>query len=290
MSIGLIKALRGARLSLAARSVAVDYASYCSEVRGDRTCQIPAKQIAKNLAVNRKTVMRALAELQGAGIVKLTRRGRRNPFITTFTDPATWPRSPLEQPLSRPTEQPLSRPAEQPLAAPDGTTQLSPPWDHSVVPTMGPPTTQEELQEELQGEPLHPARNVTSAGANLVSQPPHGVLPETWQAWRGHRKGKLTAFAVRLQAKRLAEWAAQGHDPNRIVEDAIANGWTGLYPPRGPPKRNQRAQTLAEQRAANLDKVTQQGGDNRGNHDDDDKDDDKDDDNAINGTAERVDS
>jgi hypothetical protein len=85
---------------------------------------------------------------------------------------------------------------------------------------------------------------------------PQGVTAETWEAWRRHRGKKLTPDALRLQRKRLAEWAADGHDPNAIVERAVMNGWQGLHPPDKPRKTvGGRPQSLAERRTSTLDNI-----------------------------------
>lgn len=60
---------------------------------------------------------------------------------------------------------------------------------------------------------------------------PLGVQEENWSAWVKQKGKKQTAAADRLQRKHLAEWAEQGHDVNRIVEDAVAGHWAGLHPP-----------------------------------------------------------
>jgi uncharacterized protein YdaU (DUF1376 family) len=56
---------------------------------------------------------------------------------------------------------------------------------------------------------------------------PAGVRFEVWEAWRRQRGRKLTADAVRLQAKFLSE---QPDDPNAVIEQSIRNGWAGLFP------------------------------------------------------------
>jgi uncharacterized protein YdaU (DUF1376 family) len=59
---------------------------------------------------------------------------------------------------------------------------------------------------------------------------PGSVRPEVWESWTRY-KGKQKAETANLQAKHLDEWAAQGLDPNAIIETSIRNGWIGLFPP-----------------------------------------------------------
>lgn len=102
---------------------------------------------------------------------------------------------------------------------------------------------------------------------------PVGVRPEVWESWQRARGKKLTPDAVALQAKRLAQFAASGDDPNEVIEQSIRNTWAGLFPIKratGPPVR---APTLAEKRTATMDAIT---GKNRNGRD-------------ITSTAERVD-
>ena len=64
------------------------------------------------------------------------------------------------------------------------------------------------------------------------------VLPdwlslEIWTAYLEHRKAKrakLTPHAMELCFRHLAEWHSQGQDVKAIIEQSIANGWTGLFP------------------------------------------------------------
>jgi hypothetical protein len=61
-------------------------------------------------------------------------------------------------------------------------------------------------------------------------------LPATaWQDWCDHRKAirkAMTPKARQLNIARLAELRTEGHDPVRVIENAIASNWTGLYAPK----------------------------------------------------------
>ena len=58
-------------------------------------------------------------------------------------------------------------------------------------------------------------------------------LPESaWQDWCDHRKAirkAMTPKARELNLARLEELRNEGHDPVRVIENAIASNWTGLY-------------------------------------------------------------
>jgi hypothetical protein len=116
-------------------------------------------------------------------------------------------------------------------------------------------------------------------GALAATPPPDGVAEETWTAWKRHRGKRYTAEAERLNRKHLAEYLAEGYDTNRIVEDSIANGWSGLFRPKtGPPKHvNGHGRETAKERGLRvMDEVTGTANGNGSGR-------------TISGTAERVD-
>lgn len=69
---------------------------------------------------------------------------------------------------------------------------------------------------------------------------PDWLPANAWKDWADYRKaGKspMTEKAKELSIRKLAELRALGHDPVRVIENAIEMGWRGLYPPnaRGSP-------------------------------------------------------
>lgn len=111
---------------------------------------------------------------------------------------------------------------------------------------------------------------VSVVGKNHAAAP-LGVDPTTWKAWVKQKGKTQTVKADELQRKHLAEWAEQGHDVNRIVEDAVAGHWDGLHAPRA----NPRTQSLRERGVSNIDRITGQGNGHATR--------------TINGSTERVD-
>lgn len=62
---------------------------------------------------------------------------------------------------------------------------------------------------------------------------PDWLSQEIWDSYLEHRKAKrakLTPHAVQLCIRHLTEWHSQGQDVKAIIEQSIANGWTGLFP------------------------------------------------------------
>jgi hypothetical protein len=102
------------------------------------------------------------------------------------------------------------------------------------------------------GEPgsPQPLRNKNEPPRNTVS--PAGVQVSTWMEFLELRKkiGRpLTAGAVDLALRELATLAAEGDDPQRIVEQSIARSWSWLY---GLPKNGSKGGlSRAEERTRN---------------------------------------
>lgn len=93
-----------------------------------------------------------------------------------------------------------------------------------------------------------PRVNEQSAAA-----PPRGVEAAVWEAWVRQKGKTQTAEADRLQRKHLGEWSAAGHDPNAIVERAVASHWKGLAPPKGAPPAGRESER--ERARRNLDEI-----------------------------------
>lgn len=66
---------------------------------------------------------------------------------------------------------------------------------------------------------------------------PASLTRESWHNFVEHREAmpkqkRLTRKAAELSLRKLEGFAAEGHDPNEIVDEAIANGWQSLYAPK----------------------------------------------------------
>lgn len=101
-------------------------------------------------------------------------------------------------------------------------TNVSPQPDTNVSPTNAERNSNQNQNQnqKIKDNPKPPTPLPSAA-------PPAGVRPEVWESWRKTRGKKLTATAVRLQTRFLAE---QGGDPNAIIEQSLRNGWAGLFP------------------------------------------------------------
>lgn len=87
---------------------------------------------------------------------------------------------------------------------------------------LRPQTTETETETEKKG------------GAKEFS-PPEWVPPEPWADFMEHRKkkGKLTERAKELLVKELEKLKSQGHDPEKVLNQSIMRGWTGLFAIKG---------------------------------------------------------
>lgn len=70
-----------------------------------------------------------------------------------------------------------------------------------------------------------------------------------WVAYRRSQKG-WTDKAAELSLRELGKLADAGHDPRKVIEQSIRNGWRGLFPSRdgGAPRvgRASQADTIAD--------------------------------------------
>lgn len=103
---------------------------------------------------------------------------------------------------------------------------------------------------ELQGPPIPPLPGGVSVGegpggskgkrrrkraAEAPLELPAWMSEAVWASWIEHRvqlNKPLSAYAARLQLKRLGTYRAQGHDPETVIAIAISRGWQGadLHP------------------------------------------------------------
>ncbi|WP_026078239.1 helix-turn-helix domain-containing protein [Pseudomonas sp. PAMC 26793] len=89
------------------------------------------------------------------------------------------------------------------------------------------PLTINEPKEQGADAPRKPAR------FDPLTAKPGNVTAETWADWCQHRKEirkPLTAKSCEQQAKALVGHAA----PDQVLATSIANGWTGIFPEKGP--------------------------------------------------------
>lgn len=85
-----------------------------------------------------------------------------------------------------------------------------------------------------QEESITPQPPQAGAGAGIGAAPlPDWMPPADWQAFIDHRKRVRSPMTDLAQTKAIAELdrlRTDGHDPVRVINQSIINGWKGLFP------------------------------------------------------------
>jgi hypothetical protein len=119
----------------------------------------------------------------------------------------------------------------------------SPEGDQQATSSL--PREEVDLEVEVDKEKTKPtpmgsrSRARRSEGLPSLKDPdrpaPPGVEPDTWAAWFSHRvsiKKPLNELSSRMCFNELSRFYEDGHDPDQIIQTAIASGWRGLFVPR----------------------------------------------------------
>jgi hypothetical protein len=80
------------------------------------------------------------------------------------------------------------------------------------------------------------ARTTKAKSEPLPENPPVGLTQETWAAFvqfRVELKKPMTDHAKKLALRELERLAADGNDPNKVIEQSILSGWAGLFQLKG---------------------------------------------------------
>ena len=78
---------------------------------------------------------------------------------------------------------------------------------------------------------------------------PDWINSETWTAFLDHRKYIKKPASERAQKmilKQLEEWMNKGHDPNKVLETSIINGWQGIFEPIAPKNKEEAEDEFAK--------------------------------------------
>ncbi|BBL73185.1 hypothetical protein [Methylomagnum ishizawai] len=99
-------------------------------------------------------------------------------------------------------------------------------------------TTTETTQRDIPPPPSGKPRNPPGQPIELPAWLPQAA----WAEFRQHRKeirSPLTPLAESKAIQKLDELRRQGHDPVKVIDQSIGNGWTGLFPLKSEtPQRN----------------------------------------------------
>lgn len=230
--------------------------------------------LAEGTGLARRTVQRALRELEAAGVVRLVERepgryGRRGyqfaeppPAVAGINDNAAEGRQTAAS-EGRHSDAP-SDPANAAEGCHTGALGASQRRPRGV--TLAPPSEQEKEQElEAKGLAPLPARPRAGAGGRTRTRKadpyprPDGVEPQAWADFLTNRRRKKmanTPSAHKRLLDDLARLATDDWPPGRLVAYAAGKGWGGIYAPdeseepHGNPRHHSDKSTGAAARAA----------------------------------------
>jgi hypothetical protein len=99
------------------------------------------------------------------------------------------------------------------------------------------PSIKEEITSETTTETTTPSARTKSVKPEaLPENSPLGLTLENWVAFvqfRAERKKPMTDYAKKLALRALDRLATEGNDPNKVIEQSILSGWTGLFELKG---------------------------------------------------------
>ena len=86
------------------------------------------------------------------------------------------------------------------------------------------------VSSDKPSKPIQIQYTDTEAIKPTVATLPEWLSVEIWDSFKKYRGSKFTALAQKIIIKKLTEFKEQGQDPNRLLENSIANGWTSVVP------------------------------------------------------------
>lgn len=211
---------------------------------GEMLCWPSAKHLMEITGQDIKTVESGIKRLRDSGFIKPNGelRGRTGQVIVyRLTTPeiggVTEEKAPAKQGASEPVEAPNT-----PVFGGCGEVGNTPkfPGNTPKFPIKDPQISHETPPKTGDGTYKEPIRNLEGTNKRvrgfdpMICPLPDWLDREVWGMWckdRKDRKKPITQQAAALQIKTLDELRAKGWTPRQVIENAISNGWQGLYPP-----------------------------------------------------------
>ena len=208
----------------------------------DMTCWPSVAYLADATGQDRKTVLEGIKRLREAGLIEDTgvRKGNTKSVVVyrlCGSENGTASAAGIEQskPENGTAKQSQKRSSSEIEAVPNFPIS-SPVFPHKqsrfsleAVPKTGHGTLNEPLMNHQGTQKKRSAFDASTA------ELPDWLSRDVWCAWARDRKARgksMTEDAARLSIKSLEKLKDQGHDPQDVIENAIASGWQGLYAPR----------------------------------------------------------
>lgn len=112
-----------------------------------------------------------------------------------------------------------------------------------IAKTLGKGAASNENENENENESRDKSLPPIVPTGDMIFAPPE---PQ-WTEFREHRvaiKKPMTAQAEKLMIRKLEAFAGKGHDPGKVLETSIENGWTGIFELKG--ERDERSRNSGQ--------------------------------------------
>jgi hypothetical protein len=209
--------------------------SLADQANDQGVCWPAIGSIVKRTCLSERAVQNAISWLQQSGVLVLKREQGRATTYQIIPDGLG-------------TQDLFTAPARHapPQQVHPRTTDTTPPQQVHPTPAGDAPHPRTTCTQNRNRTIKEPKQNRKSPGAfdaeSMVL--PAWLDPSDWSRWvkdRKDRKKPLTEEAAKLSIAMLDKHRADGFTPQQVIDNAIAAGWQGLYPPIG----NKRSSTPA---------------------------------------------
>jgi hypothetical protein len=216
MSFEALKWCRAVQVTLAQKAVLYVLADMADE-HGAAWPSIAA--ICSASCASERTVQNALRDLKKAGLIRVNPAIRKTPtYFLQFRTPAS------DAPRMSCAPQEMHPAGDAPYPR---TSCTLPPQEMHPTPAAGAPKAPRKHQISIR------EASSSRSGAAIVDLP-KWIPEDAWAEWCSYRsktaKGRWTQRAAELSMQNLEKLWSTGHDPRAVIEQSIANGWTGLFP------------------------------------------------------------
>lgn len=225
-----------------AKFVLVAMANCVNGEGAEMLCWPSVKHLSEATSQDRKTVMDALQRLREWGFISDT--GERKGItaqvpVYALKSPESGTVSATKEPPSKPVDTEQNS-TENGTGTENGTVPDFP-SNSTVFPAKQSQISLETVPKTGHGTSKEPVKNQEGTSkkrggfdASSIGLP-DWLEQDDWSRWCKDRKqrGKgITEDAARLQIKKLGDYRSDGFTPAEVIENSIANGYQGLFPPK----------------------------------------------------------
>ena len=189
-------------------------------------CYPSSERLGEMLGVSGGMVRQSVAALARCGYVQIVKRSREDGGQTSnairILMDAEHPSEAMRFGLDP------SDPVHPPVSP-----ELTPPVSSGLTPPVSSGLTRKPPVESPTSETTSPqsgrSRKPSKRQQAMDYQLPDWIDRARWQAWIAERTKPDAGLDLNIE--KLAQWRAEGHDPNQILREAAASGWQGLFLP-----------------------------------------------------------